>query len=228
MLDLVLEPKGGFLHADLTNRKATIHFKDAVEADPSAEPPVLASPAVEATGVFDLVSTCTSIDASITARCSLASETEIASPSAIKVSLVADATKNVAFAKGELTVDTGIAWQDSAGAALPVPTITPSALTVTATKAAGASVFTLKLTRVSSTVSEKVDVTFTGVEVATGVGRDANCNGKFSLKPVGEVHVDALSSWCRCSGTKPNPTHFSIRALDPHTVVRTLGVSDGE
>lgn len=216
MLDLVLEKNARFKHATLENCKAEIEFAPE-QKSPSA------SPAVKATGVFSLVSSGNSVDAVITARGDLHRDATT-EPKDVKVMLTADATIKVSFAEGETKVDTGIVWEKD-GAADEAPTkIKPDSIKPEVAQDDAQHPFTLRLTRTDGSKAERIDVTFTGVEVATGCGRDENCNGPLTIKGVGEAHVDALCNWEKSSGLKSNPTHLRIRTVNPHEKIYSIGV----
>ena len=167
MLDLVLEKNARFKHATLGNCKAEIEFSPE-QKSPSA------SPAVKATGVFSLVNSGNAVDAVITARGDLHRDATT-EPKNIKVTLTADATIAVSFAEGETEVDTGIVWEkDGAADAEPI-TVKPEGMKAVAKQDAGHP-HTLRLTRTDGSKAARIDVTFPGVEVATGCGRDENCN----------------------------------------------------
>ena len=214
MLDLVLEKNARFKHATLGNCKAEIEFS------PEQKSPT-ESPAVKATGVFSLVNSGNAVDAVITARGDLHRDATT-EPKDIKVTLTADATITVAFAEGETEVDTGIVWEKD-GAADESPTaVKPEGMKAVAKQDDAQHPFTLRLTRTDGSKAARIDVTFPGVEVATGCGRDENCNGPLTIKGVGEAHVDALCNWEKASGLKSNPTHLRIRTVNPHEKIYSI------
>ena len=216
MLGLVLEKNARFKHATLKNCKAEIEFAPE-QKSPSA------SPAVKATGVFSLVSSGNAVDAAITARGDLHRDATT-EPKDIKVMLTADATITVAFAEGETKVDTGIVWEKD-GAADEAPTkVKPEGMKAVVEQDDAQHPFTLRLTRTDGSKAARIEVTFQGVEVATGCGRDENCNGPLTIKGVGEAHVDALCNWEKSSGLKSNPTHLRIRTVNPHEKIYSIGV----
>lgn len=215
MLDLVLEKKAGLRGADLKNCRAEI------ELAPSSSDPVLE--AVTAEGVFSLVNSGNAVDAAITARGVIGREAAV-EPKDIKVKLTADATIKVSFAEGETVVDTGIIWEDGAGGAGKSPSVKPDSITATAEQDDAKHPFTLRLTRKDASKAARLEVTLLDVEVATGCGRDNNCNGPLTIKAVGEAHVDALCHWESASGLKANPTHFRISTVNPHEKIYTIGV----
>ena len=216
MLDLVLEKNARFKHATLENCKASIELAPKKTEEPKAE-------AVTATGVFSLVSSGNAVDAVITARGNLHRDATT-EPKDIKVTLKADATIKVSFAKGETKVDTGIVWEKD-GAADEAPTkIKPEGMKAVAEQDDAQHPFTLRLTRTDGSKAERLDVTLVGVEVATGCGRDENCNGPLTIKGVGEAHVDALCNWEKASGLKSNPTHLRIHTVNPHEKIYSIGV----
>ena len=216
MLDLVLEKKTGLKHATLENCKAEIELAPEKTEEPKAK-------AVKATGVFSLVSSGNAVDAAITARGDLHRDA-ITEPKGIKVTLTADATIKVSFAEGETKVDTGIVW-DKDGAADEAPTtIKPKGMKAEVIQDDAKHPFTLRLTRTDGSKAERLDVTLVGVEVATGCGRDENCNGPLTIKGVGEAHVDALCNWEKASGLKSNPTHLRISTVNPHEKIYSIGV----
>lgn len=213
MLDLVLEKKAGLRGADLKNCRAKI------ELAPASSDPVLE--AVTAEGVFSLVNSGNAVDAAITARGVIGREAAV-EPKDIKVKLTADATIKVSFAEGETEVDTGIIWEDGAGGAGKSPSVKPDSITATAEQDDAKHPFTLRLTRTGGSKAAKLEVTLLGVEVATGCGRDNNCNGPVTIKAVGEAHVDALCNWERASDLKANPTHFRISTVSPHEKIYSI------
>lgn len=215
MLDLVLEKNARFKHATLENCKAAIEFAKASDS-PKLD-------AVTATGVFSLVNSGNAVDAVITARGDLHRDATV-EPKDVKVMLTADATIKVSFAEGETKVDTGIVWEKD-GAADEAPTaIKPEGMKAVVEQDDAKHPFTLRLTRTDGSKAARIDVTFTGVEVATGCGRDENCNGPLTIKGVGEAHVDALCNWEKASGLKSNPTHLRIRTVNPHEKIYSIGV----
>ena len=216
MLDLVLEKNARFKHATLKNCKAEIEFAPE-QKSPSA------SPAVKATGVFSLVNSGNAIDAVITARGDLHRDATT-EPKDIKVTLTADATIKVSFAEGETKVDTGIVWEKDGAADGAPTTIKPEGMKAVAEQDDAKHPFTLRLTRTDGSKAERLDVTLVGVEVATGCGRDENCNGPLTIKGVGEAHVDALCNWEKSSGLKSNPTHLRIHTVNPHEKIYSIGV----
>lgn len=217
MLDLVLEKNARFKHATLGNCKAAIEFSPE-QKSPSA------SPAVTATGVFSLVNSGNAVDAVITARGDLHRDATT-EPKDIKVTLTADATITVSFAEGETEVDTGIVWENGEGGADTEPTtVKPEGMKAVVKQDGAQHPHTLRLTRTDGSKAARIDVTFPGVEVATGCGRDENFNGPLTIKGVGEAHVDALCNWEKASGLKSNPTHLRIRTVNPHEKIYTIGV----
>ena len=212
MLDLVLEKKTGLSHATLGNCKAEI------ELAPASDSPKL--DAVKAAGVFSLVDSGNAVDAVITARVDLNREATV-EPKDIKVTLKADATIKVSFAEGETEVDTGIVWQDEKGTQLDPPKVKPEGMKP-APKKDENHPFTLRLTRTDGSKAAQLDVTLLGVEVATGCGRDNNCDGPLTIKKVGEAHIDALCNWEKASGLKANPTHFRISTVNAHEKIYSL------
>ena len=212
MLDLVLEKKAGLRGADLKNCRAKI------ELAPASSDPVLE--AVNVAGVFSLVNSGNSVDAAITARGVIGREAAV-EPKDIKVKLTADATIKVSFAEGETEVDTGIICESAEGAAGIPPTVKPEGIKAQP-KQGESKRFTLHLTRTDGSKAAKLEVTLLGVEVATGCGRDNNCNGPVTIKKVGEAHVDALCHWESASGLKANPTHFRISTVNPHEKIYTI------
>ena len=212
MLDLVLEKKTGLSHATLGNCKAEIVLS------PASESPKLEE--VKATGVFSLVDSGNAVDAAITARVDLNREATT-EPKDIKVTLKADATITVAFAEGETVVDTGIVWEDEKGTAAKEPSVKPDSITASAQQDENKR-FTLRLTRTDGSKATRLEVTLLGVEVATGCGRDNNCDGPLTIKKVGEAHIDALCNWEKASGLKANPTHFRISTVNTHEKIYSL------
>lgn len=215
MLDLVLEKNARFKHATLENCKAEIEFAKASES-PKLDP-------VKATGVFSLVNSGNAIDAVITARGNL-NRDATTEPKDIKVTLQADATITVSFAEGETKVDTGIVWEKDGAADEAPTTIKPKGMKAVVEQDDAQHPFTLRLTRTDGSKAARIEVTFPGVEVATGCGRDENCNGPLTIKGVGEAHVDALCNWEKASGLKSNPTHLRIRTVNPHEKIYSIGV----
>lgn len=213
MLDLVLEKKAGLRGADLKNCIAKIELAPATET-PKAE-------AVTAAGVFSLVNSGNAVDAAITARGVIGREAAV-EPKDIKVTLTADATIKVSFAEGETEVDTGIIWDNGKGAGADAPSVKPDSITPSAKQDDAKHPFTLRLTRTDGSKAAKLEVTLLGVEVATGCGRDNNCNGPLTIKAVGEAHVDALCHWESVSGLKANPTHFRISTVNPHEKIYSI------
>lgn len=216
MLDLVLEKNARFKHATLGNCKAAIEFSPE-QISPSA------SPAVTATGVFSLVNSGNAVDAVITARGDLHRDATT-EPKDIKVTLTADATITVSFAEGETEVDTGIVWEKDGHADKAPTTVKPESITAGVKQDGVNHPNTLRLTRTDGSKAARIDVTFPGVEVATGCGRDENFNGPLTIKGVGEAHVDAICNWEKASGLKSNPTHLRIRTVNPHEKIYTIGV----
>lgn len=214
MLDLVLEKKTGLSHATLGNCKAEIELAPASDS-PKLDP-------VTATGVFSLVDSGNAVDAAITARVDINREATV-EPKDIKVTLKADATITVAFAEGETVVDTGIVCEKD-GAAGKAPTIKPDSITPTVEQDGVGKPHTLRLTRTDGSKAARLEVTLLDVEVATGCGRDNNCDGPLTIKKVGEAHIDALCNWEKASGLKPNPTHLRIRTVNLHEKIYTIGV----
>ena len=212
MLDLVLEKKTGLSHATLGNCKAEIELAPASDS-PKLDP-------VTATGVFSLVDSGNAVDAEITARVDINREATV-EPKDVKVTLKADATITVAFAEGETKVDTGIVCEKD-GAAGKVPTIKPDSITPTVEQDGVGKPHTLRLTRTDGSKAARLEVTLLDVEVATGCGRDNNCDGPLTIKKVGEAHIDALCNWEKASGLKANPTHFRISTVNPHEKIYSL------
>ena len=212
MLDLVLEKKTGLSHATLGNCKAEIVLA------PASDSPKL--DAVKAAGVFSLVDSGNAVDAVITARVDLNREATT-EPKDVKVTLTADATITVAFAEGETEVDTGIICENGEGAAGTAPSVKPEGINAQP-KQGESKRFTLHLTRTDGSKAARIPVTLLGVEVATGCGRDSNCDGPLTIKKVGEAHVDALCNWERASDLKANPTHFRISTVNPHEKIYSL------
>lgn len=212
MLDLVLEKKAGLRGADLKNCRAKI------ELAPASSDPVLE--AVKVAGVFSLVNSGNAVDAAITARGVIGREAAV-EPKDIKVTLKADATIKVSFAEGETEVDTGIICENGEGAAGIPPTVKPEGIKAQP-KQGESKRFTLHLSRTDGSKAARIPVTLLGVEVATGCGRDSNCNGPVTIKKVGEAHVDALCHWESASGLKANPTHFRISTVNPHEKIYSI------
>ena len=213
MLDLVLEKKTGLSHATLGNCKAEIELAPA-QKSPSE------SPAVKATGVFSLVNSGNAVDVAITARGDLHRDATT-EPKDIKVTLTADATITVAFAEGETEVDTGIVWEGETGTQLQPPKVKPEGMKAEPKKDENHP-FTLRLTRTDGSKAARLEVTLLDVEVATGCGRDTNCDGPLTIKKVGEAHIDALCNWEKASGLKANPTHFRISTVNAHEKIYSL------
>ena len=216
MLDLVLEKNARFKHATLENCKAAIEFAPERKEEPKAS-------AVTATGVFSLVNSGNAVDAVITARGNLHRDATT-EPKDIKVTLTADATIKVSFAEGETKVDTGIVWEKDGAADIEPTAINPEGMKAAVEQDDAQHPFTLRLTRTDGSKAERLDVTLVGVEVATGCGRDENCNGPLTIKGVGEAHVDALCNWEKASGLKSNPTHLRIHTVNPHEKIYSIGV----
>lgn len=214
MLDLVLEKKTGLNHATLGNCKAEI------ELAPASESPKL--DAVKATGVFSLVNSGNAVDVAITARGDL-NRDATTEPKDVKVTLKADATITVAFAEGETEVDTGVVCENGEGGAGPAPSVKPESIKTTVKQDDAKHPFTLRLTRTDGSKAARLEVTLLDVEVATGCGRDNNCDGPLTIKGVGEAHVDALCHWEKASGLKANPTHFRISTVNPHEKIYSIG-----
>lgn len=212
MLDLVLEKKAGLRGADLKNCRAKI------ELAPASSDPVLE--AVKVDGVFSLVNSGNSVDAAITARGVIDREAAV-EPKDIKVTLKADATIKVSFAEGETEVDTGIICENGEGVAGKEPSVKPDSITPTVSQNENKR-FTIHLTRTDGSKAARLEVTLLGVEVATGCGRDNNCDGPVTIKKVGEAHVDALCNWERTSDLKANPTHFRISTVSPHEKIYSI------
>ena len=213
MLDLVLEKKTGLSHATLGNCKAEIVLAPE-QKSPSA------SPAVKANGVFSLVNSGNAVDVAITARGDLHRDATT-EPKDIKVTLKADATIKVSFAEGETEVDTGIICENGEGGAGSAPTVKPEGIKAQP-KQGESKRFTLHLSRTDGSKAARLEVTLLDVEVATGCGRDSNCDGPLTIKKVGEAHVDALCNWESASGLKANPTHFRISTVNPHEKIYSL------
>lgn len=213
MLDLVLEKNARFKHATLGNCKAEIELAPEQKA-PSA------SPAVKATGVFSLVNSGNAVNVAITARGDLHRDATT-EPKDIKVTLTADATIKVSFAEGETEVDTGIVWEKD-GEADAAPTVKPDSITAKPGQDGVGKPHTLRLTRTGGSKAARIEVTFKEVEVATGCGRDNNCDGPLTIKKVGEAHIDALCNWEKASGLKDNPTHFRISTVNPHEKIYSI------
>ena len=212
MLDLVVEKKTGLRGADLKNCKAEI------ELAPASSDPVLE--AVKVAGVFSLVNSGNSVDAAITARGVIGREAAV-EPKDIKVTLTADATIKVSFAEGETEVDTGIICEDGKGGEGVAPSVKPEGMKAVPKQGKNKR-FTLHLTRTDGSKAARLEVTLLGVEVATGCGRDNNCNGPVTIKAVGEAHVDALCHLESASGLKANPTHFRISTVNPHEKIYSI------
>lgn len=215
MLDLVLEKKTGLKHATLGNCKAEIVL--APEQKSPSE-----SPAVKATGVFSLVNSGNAVDVAITARGDLHRDATT-EPKDIKVTLKADATITVAFAEGEIEVDTGIVCENGAGGAGTAPSVKPESIKTAVKQDDVKHPFTLRLTRHDGSKAARLEVTLLGVEVATGCGRDNHCDGPLTIKKVGEAHIDALCNWEKASGLKDNPTHFRISTVNTHEKIYSIG-----
>ena len=213
MLDLVLEKKTGLSHATLGNCKAEIVLAPEKTEEPKVQ-------AVKATGVFSLVNSGNAVDVAITARGDLHRDATT-EPKDVKVTLKADATITVAFAEGETEVDTGIVWEDDKGTQLDPPTVKPEGINAQP-KQGESKRFTLRLIRTDGSKAARIPVTLLGVEVATGCGRDSNCDGPLTIKKVGEAHVDALCNWERASDLKANPTHFRISTVNAHEKIYSL------
>ena len=214
MLDLVLEKKTGLRHATLENCKAEI-----VLSPEQKSPKEL--PAVKADGVFSLVSSGNAVDAVITARGDLLREATT-EPKDIKVTLTADATITVAFAEGEIEVDTGIVCENGEGGAGKAPSVKPEGMKATPKQVDAKHPFTLHLSRTDGSKAARIPVTLVGIEVAKGCGRDTNCDGPLTIKKVGEAHIDALCNWEKASGLKANPTHFRISTVNTHEKIYSL------
>ena len=214
MLDLVLEKKTGLSHATLGNCKAEIVLAPKKTEEPKAE-------AVKASGVFSLVNSGNAVDVAITARGDLHRDATT-EPKDIKVTLTADATITVAFAEGETKVDTGIVCENGEGGVGTAPSVKPESIKTTVEQDDAKHPFTLRLTRTDGSKAARLDVTLLGVEVATGCGRDNNCDGPLTIKKVGEAHIDALCNWEKASGLKANPTHFRISTVNPHEKIYSL------
>ena len=214
MLDLVLEKNARFKHATLGNCKAEIVFVPEKTEEPKLD-------AVKAAGVFSLVNSGNAVDVAITARGDLHRDATT-EPKDIKVTLTADATITVAFAEGETKVDTGIVWEKDGTADTAPTTVKPEGMKAVVEQDDAKHPFTLRLTRTDVSKAARIEVTFPGVEVATGCGRDENCNGPLTIKGVGEAHVDALCNWEKASGLKSNPTHLRIRTVNPHEKIYSL------
>ena len=213
MLDLVLEKKTGLRHATLGNCKAEIELAPASDS-PKLDP-------VTATGVFSLVNSGNAVDVAITARGDL-NRDATTEPKDIKVTLKADATITVAFAEGETVVDTGIVCENGAGGAGKAPTVKPDSITPNVEQDGVGKPHTLRLTRTDASKAARIAVTLLDVEVATGCGRDNNCDGPLTIKKVGEAHIDALCNWEKASGLKDNPTHLRISTVNPHEKIYSL------
>ena len=213
MLDLVLEKKTGLNHATFGNCKAEIELAPASDS-PKAE-------AVKATGVFSLVNSGNAVDVAITARGDLHRDATT-EPKDIKVTLTADATITVAFAEGETKVDTGIVWEKDGHADKAPTAVIPESITASVDQDDVSHPNTLRLTRTSGSKAARIAVTLLGVEVATGRGRDNNCDGPLTIKKVGEAHIDALCNWEKASGLKANPTHFRISTVNPHEKIYSI------
>lgn len=215
MLDLVLEKKTGLSHATLGNCKAEIVLAPE-QKSPSA------SPAVNATGVFSLVKSGNAVDVAITARGDLHRDATT-EPKDVKVTLKADATITVAFAEGETKVDTGIVCENGEGIAGDAPTVKPESIKTAVEQDGVGKPHTLRLTRTDGSKAARLEVTLLGVEVATGCGRDNNCDGPLTIKGVGEAHIDALCNWEKAGGLKDNPTHFRISTVNTHEKIYSIG-----
>lgn len=214
MLDLVLEKKTGLSHATLENCKAEIVLAPD-QKSPSE------SPAVKATGVFSLVNSGNAVDVAITARGDLHRDATT-EPKDVKVTLKADATITVAFAEGETEVDTGIVCENGEGGAGTAPSVKPESIKTTVKQDDAKHPFTLRLARTDVSKAARLEVTLLDVEVATGCGRDENCNGPLTIKGVGEAHIDALCNWEKASGLKANPTHFRISTVNAREKIYSL------
>lgn len=213
MLDLVLEKTTGLRHATLENCKAEIVLAPA-STEPKLDP-------VTATGVFSLVGSGNAVDAAITARVDLNREATT-EPKDIKVTLTADATLTVAFAEGEIEVDTGIVCENGEGGPGTAPSVKPEGMKATPKQVDAKHPFTLHLSRTDVSKAARIPVTLLGIEVAKGCGRDTNCDGPLTIKKVGEAHIDALCNWEKASGLKANPTHFRISTVNAHEKIYSL------
>ena len=214
MLDLVLEKKTGLRHATLENCKAEIVLSPEQKSPKELK-------AVKADGVFSLVSSGNAVDVAITARGDLHREATT-EPKDVKVTLTADATITVAFAEGEIEVDTGIVCENGEGGAGTAPSIKPEGMKATPKQNGAGHPFTLHLSRTDGSKAARIQVTLVGIEVAKGCGRDTNCDGPLTIKKVGEAHIDALCNWEKASGLKANPTHFRISTVNAHEKIYSL------
>lgn len=228
MLDLKLHPDARFMHEALTNCKATVELKAGTEATGTEGDPgyVAGTDPIALKGVFRIMNTGNAADCVITARGELAGEEpiEVEEPAAITATLTANFKRTVKFVNG--SADTGIVLPDGTTAEfdgkVKVAGADPDEL---AAKDNGEGAPKTLLVKVAD-LKDKEEVEFIGMTVATGEGRDPNCNGPFKINQVGEVHLDAVCGWARYRGLKPNPTHLRIRGVNSHAKIYTLGVKD--
>lgn len=240
MLKLKLEPDKRFMHDALSNCKVVIQKAGSPaveESAPGAGDGVDAvDPVKLAEGVFRLMNTGNAVDAVITAQGTMEAVMDLDKPAQLEAILTANATKKIAFAEDETTVDTHIVCASDETFTILKPVATGWEATVAqdpdadghaSGHADNKNPWTLRITRpATATKAARVDVTLGNITVATGCGDDPNCNGSFTIRNLGEIHVDAVCSWARCRDLKPNPTHFRIRAVNSHAKVYTLGISD--
>ena len=212
MLRLKLTPDTRFSHDNYKGGKIAITFDDNSAGDDD----------IVCNGNFSLVNSGNAVDAAVTANGDFANAVELNSPADITADLTATFTRTLVFTAG--ACDTGIVLPKESDAYVTTEftgKVSANGATVTLSAEAHADKpSTLKLA--IDDADGKVDVTFTNVKVASGVCEDPDCNGAFKVKQLGPVHVDAICNWYRPNGLKPNPTSFTIRALDEHTITRTL------
>lgn len=212
---------------DVTNGLATAEGETVVDTPAT---PQVGDAAVELKGVFRIMNTGNAADCVITARGELDGEEplQVAEPAAIKATLTANFKRKVTFTGGQ--ADTGIVLPDGTTTdftdKVKVAGADPDELVAIdhgegAPKSLGIKVATLGTEKPADAEAE-----FVGMTVATGEGRDPNCNGPFMINQVGEVHLDAVCGWARYRGLKPNPTHLRIRGVNSHAKIYTLGVKD--
>jgi hypothetical protein len=214
MLDLKLHPDARFMHEALTNCKATVELA-----------PETGTAAIALKGVFRIMNTGNAADCVITARGELNGEDpiEVEEPSAIKATLTANFKRTVKFVNG--SADTGIVLPDGTTDEFTGKVKVAGADPELAAKDNGEGAPKTLLVNVAD-LKDKEEVEFIGMTVATGEGRDPNCNGPFMINQVGEVHLDAVCGWARYRDLKPNPTHLRIRGVNSHAKIYTLGVKD--
>ena len=209
MLRLKLTPDTRFSHDNYKGGKIAITFDDD-------------SNDVVCNGNFHLVNSGNAVDAAVTAAGNFANAVELTSPAAITAELTATFTRTLVFTAG--ACDTGIVLpkdDDTYVTTEFTDKVSANGATVTLSAAAhGDNPSTLKLAIADA--EGKVDVTFTDVKVASGACEDPDCNGAFKVKQLGPVHVNAICNWYGPNGLKPNPTSFTIRAIDEHAITRTL------